>query len=246
MAFDTYDNLQTAIGSFLNRTDLAANIPDFITLAEAQITRRINKARNDGQMLPRDMVFRNPAFDIPASTEFVNLPADFLGPLSFYLDPQSINGNTYGAVQLDYLAPENLEYLKQKRGITAVNATPGVYSIVGSQIQLLPIPDQDYTANLFYWQKLQALSEANPSNWILAKYPDVYLYGALTNAAPFLAEDDRVAMWAEFLTTAIADLLASDPLPNDRSWLRMDSGLVFRPNSTTTFNIVTGDFSNGP
>jgi hypothetical protein len=238
MALDNYADFQIAVGGWLNRGDLIAAIPDFITLAEAQMLRRIMKARNEGQMLPRAMVFNNNNFVIAAGVEYVSLPSDFLGPLSFSIDAD--------AVQLDYISPENLVYLKQKRGITASPDVPGVYTIVGTQFQFLPVPDQNYAGNLFYWQKPAPLSNANPSNWILANHPDVYLYGALTQSAPYLMDDARMEVWGGLFTAAIEDMLTSDPLPNDRSWLRMESGLTFRPNSTTTFNINTGDFTYGP
>jgi hypothetical protein len=117
-----------------------------------------------------------------------------------------------------------------------------VFTIVGSQFQFLPIPDVNYSGNLWYWQKFTPLSGSNASNWILANHPDTYLYGALTAAAPYLMDDARVETWGNLFTTAIADIIASDPLPSDRSWLRMESGMTYRPNSTTTFNISTGDF----
>ena len=238
MALDNYGNLQSAIGNWLNRGDLAAAIPDFIAIAEAQLLRRFKEAMGRGLMLPRAMVANNAAFAIPQAGEYVNLPADFLGVLSFSIDAF--------AVQLDYVGPQNLVYLKQKRGITASQDTPGLFTIVGAQFQFLPVPDQNYTGNLWYWQKFTPLSEANPSNWILQNHPDAYLYGALTAAAPYLMDDARVQVWGNLFSSAADDIMASDPLPSDRSWLRMESGLTYRPNSTTTFNINTGDFTFGP
>lgn len=238
MALDTYTNLQTAIGNWLNRGDLAATIPDFITLAETQLLHRFKEALNQGKMLPRAMVANNAAFAIPQATEYVILPSDFLGVLSFSIDAF--------AVQLDYVGPQNLVYLKQKRGITASEDTPGVFTIVGSQFQFLPVPDQTYAGNLWYWQKFTPLSGSNATNWILANHPDAYLYGAPTAAAPYLMDDARVQTWGNLFSSAADDIIASDPLPSDRSRLRMESGLTYRPNSTTTFNINTGDFTYGP
>src|SRR5438067_2285981 len=231
MALDNYANLQTAIGSWLNRQDLTAAIPDFISIAETQMLRRFKKALSEGVMLPRAMVAQNANFAI--ATEYVNLPADFLGAVSFSIDAL--------AVQLDYVGPQNLVYLKQKRGAAATPDVPGVFTIIGSQFQFLPAPDQSYAGNLFYWQRPAPLSNANLSNWILANHSDVYLYGALTASAPYLMDDARVAVWGGLFTAAMEDVLKSDPLPNDRSWLRMESSLTFRPNSTTTFNINTGE-----
>jgi hypothetical protein len=125
MALDNYTDLQTAIGNWLNRADLSAQIPDFITLAETQFSRRFKKALIEGLMLPRLMVTQNAAFSIPAATEYVNLPADFLGALSFTIEPQIINGQQNGEVQLDYISPMNLAYLIQMRGPQAANDTLG-------------------------------------------------------------------------------------------------------------------------
>ena len=246
MALDNYTDLQTAAGNWLNRADLAAQIPDFITIAETQLLRRFKMALAEGKMLPRPMVANNAAFAIPAATEYVNLPADFLGVLSFTIDAPAVNPTSIPQVQLDYIGPQNLAYLKQKRGQTASNDTPGVFTIIGSQFQFLPIPDVTYTGNLWYWQKFATLSASNASNWILANHPDVYLFGALTAAAPYLMDDARIETWGKLFVQAVEDVIASDPLPSDRSWLRMESGMTYRPNSTTTFNINTGDFTYGP
>lgn len=235
MALDNYANLQTAIGNWLNRGDLAAQIPDFIAVAESQMLRRFRKALSEGVMLPRAMVTQNANFAIAG--EYVNLPADFLGVLSFSIDAL--------AVQLDYVSPQNLVYLKQKRGVTATPDVPGVFTIIGAQFQFLPSPDQSYAGNLFYWQKPTPLSNANASNWILANHPDVYLYGALTASAPYLMDDARLSVWGGLFAAAMEDVLKGDPLPSDRAWLRMESGLTFRPHTTTVFNINNGDFSYG-
>src|SRR6266566_7436493 len=118
MALDNYADLQAAIGNWLNRQDIASAIPDFIAIAEAQMLRRFKKALSEGVMLPRSMVANNAAFAIAA--EYVNLPADLLGVLSFSIDAL--------AVQLDYVGPHNLVYLKQKRGINTTPDVPGVFS----------------------------------------------------------------------------------------------------------------------
>ena len=55
MALTTYAELKTSIGDWLNRADLTAVIPDFISLAEAQIERTLRT---------RQMIVRaNASFD---------------------------------------------------------------------------------------------------------------------------------------------------------------------------------------
>ena len=41
MAIATYTDLQTSIANFLARSDLTAQIPDFIALAEASMSREL-------------------------------------------------------------------------------------------------------------------------------------------------------------------------------------------------------------
>ena len=41
MAITTYDELKTSVADFLNRDDLTSVIPDFITMAEADLNRNV-------------------------------------------------------------------------------------------------------------------------------------------------------------------------------------------------------------
>jgi hypothetical protein len=75
---------------------------------------------------------------------------------------------------------------------------------------VLPAPDTGYTAELTYIGTLPKLSDSNTSNWILARHPDVYLYGALMQAAPYLRDDERVGLWSSMYTQAIEDMLVQD------------------------------------
>ena len=231
MALDTYANLKTAIGNFLNRSDLTTVIPDFITLAEAQLMRRLTKRLNEeGKGLPRSAVTRNTGFSINA--EMVNVPADFLGPLTFSIDGQ--------AQQITYLSPESFAAEKAHHGTNAVSGVPQFYAIIGSAFQFCPAPDTAYTGTLTYWTKLASLSDSNTSNWILANHPDVYLYGALAQSAPYLMDDARLTIWGGLFTAALEDMLNSDPIPVDGVTLRVDDGLMLRRRSVSLFNINTG------
>jgi hypothetical protein len=131
--------LQTAIGNWLNRGDPAAAIPDFITVAQSQMLKRFKKALNEGKMLPGAMICDNNSFTIPEGAEFVALPSDLIGVVSFRIDSPANPANA-PQVQFDYISPMNLAYLKRKRGPTASNDTPSVYTILGNQFQFSPLP----------------------------------------------------------------------------------------------------------
>ena len=45
---------------------------------------------------------------------------------------------------------------------------------------------------------------------MLTDNPDVYLYGALLEAEPFLMNDERVQLWATAFKQALDDLQAQD------------------------------------
>ena len=47
MALTTYDELKTSIADFLDRDDLTSVIPDFITLAEADLNRGLRHWRQE-------------------------------------------------------------------------------------------------------------------------------------------------------------------------------------------------------
>ena len=64
----------------------------------------------------------------------------------------------------------------------------------------------DTNFELLYYQKLDALSDSNSDNWLLLDSPDVYLYGALLHSAPYLAEDQRIAVWAQMYSASVQRL----------------------------------------
>ena len=78
---------------------------------------------------------------------------------------------------------------------------------------MLPPPDTGYTAELTYVATLAKLSDSNASNWVLERHPDVYLYGSLLQAAPYLRDDERVGLWTPLYAQAIEDMI----IQNERS-----------------------------
>jgi hypothetical protein len=187
MALDgTYAGLKASVADWLNRADLAAVIPDFITLAEGQMNRRLRVRR---------MVATASA---SISAPYESSPADFAGALALTL--------TDGR-QLDFLTPDALAQKAFLNRPTA--AEPTHYSVVGTQLQFYPPPDQTYTALLTYYRQIPPLA-VNGGSWLLTLAPDVYLYGALTQAAPYLKDDARVPVWGELFTSGLADLKDAD------------------------------------
>jgi len=186
MALNTFTALKASIADFLNRDDLTAVIPDFITLAEAQINRDVRhwkmEARSSGQQDPAD--------------EYMQIPADWVETIRLHLT--GTGTSVVNLISRDAMADK-------RQGDEDTTGTPMYYTHADGQFQLYPTPNATTDFELLYYQKIPSLS-SNADNWLLLDSPDVYLYGALLHSAPYLAEDERVAIWAQMYSASVARL----------------------------------------
>jgi hypothetical protein len=189
MALDTFSGLKTTIADYLNRDDLTSAIPSFITLAEAKFNRKLRV---------RQMVKRATA---TLDTQYFAFPSDFLQAKEFQL-------NTNPITYLQYVTQNQGDYGSANNYIAA--GKPQFYTIIGTQIQVIPTPDTGYTGELTYYGKIPALSDSNTSNWLLAYAPDLYLYGSLVEATPYLKDDERLAVWSTLYTNSLGDIEIAD------------------------------------
>ena len=173
MSITTYSELKSAIADWLLRDDLTTVIPTFIALAEAQFNREIRDYR---------MVKRSTA---QVDTEYFVPPADWLENVRFQL-------NTTPATTLDFVTPDQMSEEESRRGSTG---RPMYFTMIGSNFQIMPSPDSTYDAERVYYSKIASLSDSNTTNWLLTDSPDIYLYGALMQAAPYLSDDQRIQVW---------------------------------------------------
>ena len=186
MALSNYTGLKASIADFLNRDDLTSVIPDFVALAEAQINRDVRhwrmEARSSGQQDPAD--------------EYMQIPADWVETIRLHL-----TGTGTSVVNL-----VSRDAMADKRAAQENAAgTPRMYTHANGQFQLFPTPDATTNFELLYYQKIPSLI-TNTDNWLLLEAPDVYLYGSLLHSAPYLAEDARLAVWAQLYSAAIQRL----------------------------------------
>ena len=182
-----YANLQTTIADFLNRDDLTSVIPTFIQLAEAQMNRDLRhwrmEVRASGQQSSGDA--------------YMQIPADWMETIRFHIT----DGGTY---PLDLISRKALE--DKRAGTMNESGRPRYYTHADSQFELYPTPNATVNTELLYFAKIPSLSDSNTTNWLLEDAPDVYLYGALLHSAPYLAEDERVGVWAQMYSAAVSQL----------------------------------------
>lgn len=182
MALTDYTGLQSAVADFLNRDDLALSIPTFIALAEAQMQRDIRHWR----------MHERAAASI--SDRYIALPGDWV---------ETIRLTIGGHPDLRLVSTAAMEAL---RGFDDTGGRPQYYAHTAGEIEVWPTPDQAYDGEMVYVQKIPALSDSAPTNWVIDQAPDVYLYGALVATAPFLQEDARVQVWGGLYTAGVAKL----------------------------------------
>lgn len=195
-----YATLQSTIADYLNRADLTSQIQTFIQFVEADLNTRL---RN------REMIVNATA---TSDGQFVALPPDWLEAINMMI--------VGGQSPLRYITPDEADTLIKAQTYTSTR----FYSMTTGVIELVPPAVDDITIDMVYYGKIPALSNANTTNWLLTKAPDVYLYGALSHAAPFLMDDARMGTFGQIYLARVQSL-------QDESQKSLHSGspLISRP-----------------
>lgn len=198
-----YQSLCNKIADTLNRQDLNAVIPDFTVLATKRIERDMTRVKH-----PMSIIRANAT----VVQNYVPVPLDFIAVY------QMMDQDT--TVTLDYVSPDqSKEVLAQGWNSTSgpySNTLPSVassggpiyYTIIGTQFRIFPPPGVSAPVylDLWYYARLAALNTTNTTNWVLTRYPDLYLYGSLVHSAPYLKADERIQTWEAAYQTILRDI----------------------------------------
>lgn len=194
MAIATYSNLVSAISEWLARDNdatLVARAPDFITLCEAKLNRELFHPKMEKRSYATvDTTDTEP--------EFITLPSDFQSMRRIRLS--GVSGKPY----LNYKSQAQLDEFRASVG--DVTGVPQFYTVFGDEIELAKTPDDDYEIEMVYRANLSALTDSNTTNWLLTLAPDLYLYGALLESAPYIKEDGRINVWGAGFRAALDGL----------------------------------------
>ena len=191
MPLATYTDLVATIADTLNRQDLAGAIPNFIVLAEAHFNRTLRTNDMEARVLTS------------LQFQFTQLPDDYSG---MRLAPKIL---AYSTWNLEPVSADELEEFRARN----CNATgcPKRYAIVGDSIEVEPTPDTAYIMRLAYYRQIPALATATGgTNWLFAKHPDLYLYTALLQSAPYLKDDERIPVWDGARQRIIDEITVAD------------------------------------
>ena len=189
MAINTYSTLQTAVANWLDRDDLTDRITEFIALSEATFNRVLRLRAMETTV----------ADATPSGSKEDALPTG-------YLQMREIHLTTTPVVSLAYITPEIMYRIRAG----STSGKPNSYTIVGDNILFGPTPDGVYDYSMTYYKSFDALADGTQTNWLILNAPDLYLYGTLLQAEPFLMNDQRVPLWEKGVRQVINDLQNQD------------------------------------
>lgn len=210
MALSNYTELKAAVAQWMRRADLTAEIPDYITLAEKKIVKllKIRGQETETTLTPL------------SGDSTVALPADFGSPIALW------NTQDQPRSPMNQVLPEALEY-DDDLGI------PEYWAVDGANIRFECRVDGAIPFALRYVKTFE-LSIANPTNFILTEWPDVYLYGALTEGFLAVFDEQRASVWQDKFQAAIEVARTTGNDSKKNIALRTDMG-------AQRFNIYTGE-----
>lgn len=179
MALSTQPELVASVQAWLAETSaevgLAARVPDLIALLESDLN-------NDCDFRLLEMQKAQKTTPNEGDSK-IALPDDYL-EMDYLTVTTAAN-----RPPLTYVSPRDLATKNEDRGYVQF------YSIIGQEIWVYPAFGDSETLEMGFYVKIPALTAVNTTNWLLTKAPDVYLYGTLLQAEPYLENDDRMATW---------------------------------------------------
>ena len=205
-----YQQLQDAVASYLNRTDLVDRIPQFIYFGERDIFRWFRQQANE-QLQTIDMRV-DPDTGDPDQVSLsarIDLPEDYLETLSL-----QANG-----VVLERIS---LSEFQQQRGRLSGGAPrevgePRQFARQRDSLILTPAPTGDTYITWIYYCDLSGRFDApNDDNAVLRIAPDLYVFAALLHAEPYLKPEDdglaRIALWRQMYEQAKQALIEQNDM----------------------------------
>ncbi len=196
MSISTYGELKTAVGNYLNRSDLTSYIPDFIRLGERRISY--------GSDQPNPSVpLRIPAMQNQSTGTITNSSISF--PMGFLevIRLKGVSGPSY--CTLDHAPNQRFTELQNSASL------PTHYTFLNNTIQTAGTGSASYV--LDYYKAFTALSADSDTNWLLTNAPDTYLFAALLESAPFIADLESVNLWAGMYKSIVSALNRSTMKP---------------------------------
>lgn len=197
MALSTFADLKSTAASFLKRSDLTTQIPYFVQLCETRIYYGCYEKPFDIEPL-RIRAMESSQY-ATFNAQQIALPSGFLQQRRLY-----ISGTPNQ--ELDYLTPT----LFWKNWISSTTGQPVEYTVEGENLILGPTPDTNYTGQMLFYKKFDALVNDSDTNWLLTNAFGAYLHGTLAEAYRYTRNTEQAQIEHNAFAGIINSLNNSD------------------------------------
>lgn len=174
-------------------TEVSARIDMFLRMVESRTNRLL---------MVQKMSIRA-YLDTVEGAEYYTLPSDFNGIRDIEIRDSLEATNR---VTLQYISPEQMNAASTNSN----NLQNIYYTIIANQIQIMPIQPADKVLEVIYYRGISPLSSASITNWLSNYFPDVYLFGLLTEISAFVKDIPSTKMWDSRYKEAVADIDNND------------------------------------
>lgn len=194
-------DLSKAVSAYMNRTDLDPAMDSFIIIAEGRIALDL---RTWQMVKTIDQA-------VPAADGYFTVPADWLEWDRIYCDMRP----------LDYQA-RDLFWSEHANGCAGQVSS---YTMTGDRLYLAAPNTSASAADLpvkaSYYARIPALNDTDPAPWLMAQYPQVYLYSTMVSACEYVKDEARAQSWASQYQAVVTTL-------NSQSYKATVSGSTWR------------------
>jgi len=186
MAIATYTELKSTIVTFFkNRSDVASSADALIALTEAYL---------NTELRCREMEV---VVTLTPSSNVCTLPDDYL-EYKRVVEVASIRR------RLEYLTEDSLDAIYPARDAGLAS----FFTIIGNQLTVYPLSANDI--ELTYYQKIEGLSDSTSTNWLLTRFPNLYLHCCLMYAAELTKDEEQFAKEAVLAKQMISSIQGLD------------------------------------
>lgn len=185
----TYGELVAQVAKFLDRSDQDDQIPELISLAEQNIYRVIRCPANEIEVLVS-----------PLTAGRFTIPPDFLEMRHLWVD---VNPQIY-------LYPKPMDAIVNAQYSVQDTGYPKFWSRIGTDIMIWPYQSTVTDLKMIYYGEFAPLDDTpeNETNPLFATAPDLWLYGTLLCAEPYLMNDARLTVWMQEYSQRMAAVQA--------------------------------------
>jgi len=130
------------------------------------------------------------------------LPIDLLTTITDFGKIRLVSVQGYGPLDVAALN----EYATKAQDLTNTEYIPTFYTIDAGKLYIWPWPAVDAVVDIHYYEKVPLLSTTVNSNTFTTYHPDLLLYAAVLEAAPYMAEDERIPVWESKYAVGVASV----------------------------------------